>query len=44
MACNYKAKNKPLVSCHFVNNVLMYTEKEFVDRDDVSEILQDWSI
>ena len=39
-----EAKNKPFISCHFVNNVLMYTENEFVDRDAVSDTLHDWGI
>lgn len=42
--CVGQAKNKKLVSCHFVNNVLVYTEEEFVNRDLISETLPDWGI
>ena len=41
---NDKAKNKQFTTCHFTNNVLVYTENEFVDRDAISETLQDWGI
>jgi len=34
--CVDPVKNKKLVSCHYVNNVLIYSEDEFIDRDAVS--------
>ena len=42
--CVGEANNKKLVSCHYVNNVLVYTEEEFINRDLISETLPSWGV